>query len=223
MAEFGEEFRNALLREKDWELRLKQTILFTQRRINSLRWKRGYTGPLPDGHDANSIAAEAIRQLFEGNCQIDRLPYTSEQLGKEIMRLVSNLTHNLLRRKETAVTSSEHDLSPASEGEEEDFGFERIGGDSPQADKEAVRNEAKAKLARFKYEFMEFLGKDVVLQELFDCICVGIVKREEISELLGVEPQMVTNSRKRLDRRLAEFALNNPSYPATFIQEVIHA
>ncbi len=62
-----------------------------------------------------------------------------------------------------------------------------------------------------------------MLQELFDCICVGIVKREEISELLGVEPQMVTNSRKRLDRRLAEFALNNPSYPATFIQEVIHA
>lgn len=221
MAELGTDLREAFLRE-DWDLRLKQTILFAQGRINSLRWRRGLNGPLPDGYDANGVAAEAIKQLFDGDCRISAVPYQPKELDRELMRLASNLAHSLCRRKETTRVQSEQDLVPRNDDGDEDSGFERVHGSSPLADSEADRNEAKAKLQRFKNEFGEFLGKDQVLKDLFDSICAGILKREEIAELLGVETQVVTNARKRLDRRLADFAASNPQYPKTFIQEVIN-
>ena len=64
------------------------------------------------------------------------------------------------------------------------------------------------------------VDRDKVLKSLFDCIFNGILQREEIAIMLEVEPQVVTNARKRLDRRLAEFALGHPNYPATFIEEM---
>jgi hypothetical protein len=219
IVEIGTELREALLRE-DWDLRLKQTILFADRRVNSLRWKRGYAGPLPDGHDANSIAAEAIRQLFEGDCQITTVPFKPEELDNEIMRLVSNLTHNLLRRKETVLTRSEQELVPANDAGDEDSGFERVRGNGSTADDEADRNESKARLQQFKDEFTQFIQKEPELKDLFDCLCAGILKREEIAQLLEIEVLSVTNLRKKLDRRLADFAEAHPQYPKTFIEEM---
>ncbi len=219
--ELGADLRKALLCE-DWELRIKQAVLFAHGKINALRWKRGYTGPLPDGHDENSIASEAIKQLFEGDCRIESVPYTPQQLDNEIMRLVSNLAHALLRRKETRIVSSEHDLEPACEEGDRDCEFHRVKAGGLDASEEAERAEGKSKLARFKDEFTAFLDGDAGLKSLFDCISNGILQRDEIAVLMEVEPQVVTNARKRLDRRLAEFAVSHPDYPATFIQEMIN-
>ena len=185
-----------------------------------MRWRRGYTGSLPDGYDENSIAAEAIKQLFEGDCRITSVPYSAEQLNNEIMRLVSNLTHALLRRKETVLVRGEQELDPAGEEGDQDCGWLRLKGDHPNASEQSERAEAKAKLELFKIEFTAFLGSDEVLKSLFDCICNGILQREDIAIMLEVDPQMVTNARKRLDRRLTEFAVGHPNYPATFIEEL---
>lgn len=217
--ELGADLRKALLCE-DWEPRLKQAVLFANRRINALRWKRGYTGSLPDGYDENSIAAEAIKQLFEGDCRIPSVPYSPDQLDNEIMRLVSNLAHTLLRRKETVLVRGEQELEPACEDGDQDCELHRVKGDVPDASERTERAEAQAKLDRFRCEFTAFLGSDAMLKNLFDCIGNGILQREEIAIILEVEPQVVTNARKRLDRRLAEFALGHPDYPATFIKEM---
>lgn len=217
--ELGADLRKALLCE-EWESRFKQAVIFANGRICALRWKRGYTGSLPDGYDENSIAAEAIKQLFEGDCRITSVPYTPRQLDNEIMRLVSNLTHTLLRRKETVLVRGEQELEPADEAGDQDCGWHCLKGDVPNAVEQSERAESKAKLELFKNEFTVFLGSEEMLKNLFDCIYSGILQREEIAILLEVEPKVVTNARKRLDRRLAEFALGHPNYPATFIEEM---
>ena len=84
--QLGATVLEALLRE-GWQLRIKQTVIFSGVWVNRLRWKRGYKGPLPDGYDENSIAAEAIKHIFEGDSRITRVPYTKEQLDKEIMKV----------------------------------------------------------------------------------------------------------------------------------------
>jgi hypothetical protein len=217
--ELGADLRKALLCE-DWEPRFKQAVIFAYGRICALRWKRGYTGSLPDGYDENSIAAEAIKQLFEGDCRITSVPYTAEQLDYEIMRLVSNLAHTLLRRKETVLVRGEQELEFACEESDQDCEMHQVRGNVTDPSEQIERAEAKAKLELFKNEFTAFLGSDQLLKALFICICNDILQREEIAIIMEVEPQVVTNTRKRLDRRLAEFALGHSDYPATFIKEM---
>jgi hypothetical protein len=218
--QLGATVLETLLRE-DWQLRMKQAVIFAGERVNRLRWKRGYKGPLPDGYDENSIAAEAIKQLFKGDCRITSVPYTKEQLDKEIMRLVANLAHALLRRQETILTRTEQDLEPASEENDRDCEMHRIKDDDLSPQQKAERSEAKAKLDRFKSAFNDYLDGDAQLTGVFDCVCNGIVQREEIAVLLDVTPQTVTNARKRLDRKLTNFASKHPEYPQIFIQEMI--
>jgi len=192
--------------------------------MRAWRWRGRSMGIAPDGHNADSVAAEAIVQLFEGtNWQPEGHPYEPHELRYELMRLVQNIVRNLARRKENSTVSNELDLAHRDEELSDESYFGNLGGASPLADEEAQRNEAKLRLQRFQDEFHTFLDSDNPLNRLFDCICAGIVKREDQAKILAITPQDITNARKRLDRKLMEFAEIRPDYPDVFIQELTHA
>jgi hypothetical protein len=49
-----------LLPEEQWEFLFQKTLRFAQYQIDRLSWRGEPGGILPDGFDANSIAAQAI-------------------------------------------------------------------------------------------------------------------------------------------------------------------
>jgi hypothetical protein len=220
MADLSPELREALLRE-DWDLLYKQLLVFAQSQLNRLMWRGSKQGLLPDGHDANTIASDAIAQVYAGESKLLAAPYAPAELQDELKRPVTNQLHNLYRRKENLKVRNEFDLLPRAENGEQRSILESRAGDIPPADEEAMRKEGLAKLNAFREQFAKFLGEDQMLRDLFECIVVGILKREEIAEMLNVDPKVVTNARKRLDRRLADFAQAHPEYPKPFIQEMI--
>jgi hypothetical protein len=58
-----------VLIEDDWQLLLDEALLFATERVNRFRWRGSKAGVLPDGYDAEAIAAEAIAELFQSEFQ----------------------------------------------------------------------------------------------------------------------------------------------------------
>jgi hypothetical protein len=175
----------------------------------------------PDGQDAGSIAAEAISNLFAGSgWEPKGDPYDPQELWFELVRLAKNIIRSLQRRKENSIVANEGDLPHAESSLSDEFFFNNYPGNNISADQEAERNEAKERFDQFRGEFKDALGSEEDVKELFDCICEGGLKRDELADFLKITPQEVTNIRKRLDRRLEKFAAEHPNYPRSFIEEV---
>ena len=135
------------------------------------------------------------------------------------MRLASQEVKNLLVRSENRTTDSydEPDVTGQSKGDN------LYASDKPQPDQDAEKHEAQAQLAEFRSSLTGFLANEPLLVALVECAFKGESRREEIARSLHVSPQQITNARKKLERRLAEYALLHPQYPFTLLQEIAHA
>src|SRR6516162_1755823 len=52
------------LSQQDWEYLFQQTLLFAHYQVRRLRWRGAHRGVMPDGFDANSLAAQAFLDFF---------------------------------------------------------------------------------------------------------------------------------------------------------------
>jgi hypothetical protein len=226
MAKLDQKVDAALRAEGDevWATLTKRLIAYAVVLIRGRRWRGSHGGVPPDGQTAQSIAADAVAALFGGtDWQPTGNPYSRQELEFELMRIVRNIIRNLERRKENSVVLNEPDLSHKDEDVSNETFFNNVGGNSPRADEEAQRSEAAALLKKFQDEFRVFLGPEDRLRNIFNCVCEGVVKRDEQAKLLSVTPQEITNARKRLDRKLDQFAEDRPNYPLVFIEEMKNA
>lgn len=226
MAGLNPEIRNALENESDetWKALTQRLLLYVVYLVRGRRWRGRGNGIPPDGHDPESIVAEAFKELFAGSdWQPSGNPYTPDELQNELRRLAYNIVHRVDRRLENHLTVSGEDFSHSDDELREESFFNNVAGAHPQPDQEALRNEAVGLVKAFQNEFKTFLGIEQRLIAIFDCICKGITKRNDQAGLLNISPQEVTNARKRLDRKLDEFALHAPNYPKPFIRELKNA
>ena len=107
------ELQRAFERE-NWAKLSKEAFSYA-RRLVSYRWWRGSSeGVLPEGYDPESIANEAVAELFNGKCRL-KPDYKREELGYELRRLVYNQVHRFQRRKETLLVRNEVDLNIMAE------------------------------------------------------------------------------------------------------------
>src|SRR6185437_14721620 len=167
MASLSPDLRESLCRESDdmWRLLTKQLTYYAAGLLRARRWRCLSTGVVPDGHSADSIAAEAIAQLFTGTSWKPKgSPYAPDELRFELMRLIQNIVRNLARRKENSEVSNEPDLTHSDEELTGETYFSNLAGPSPRADEEAQRNEAGSRLREFQQEFRAFVGSDQRLQ-----------------------------------------------------------
>ncbi|GEM_PF-2805996 len=226
MARLRQDLADALRREGDefWEVLTKRLVAYAAVLLRSRRWRGWADGVIPDGHGPESIATQAVETLFEDTeWQGSGNSYSRQELEFELKRIVHNIVRNLERRKENLIVSSEPDLSHHDDEIDGEAFFNNFDGNSPQPDGEADRHEALDLLAKFQSEFREFLGRDERLKQIFNCVCNGVVKRDDQATLLSITPQEITNGRKRLDRKLDQFAASSPHYPSAFIKEVKNA
>ena len=78
------ELQRAFERE-NWA-KLSKEAFWHARRLVSYRWWRGNSdGVLPEGYDPESIANEAVAELFNGKCRL-KPDYKQEELGYELRR-----------------------------------------------------------------------------------------------------------------------------------------
>jgi len=187
------------LQWEDWETLLPELIEFAKGAIARRRW-RG-SKKLPEGFDANSVAAEVVQAALQGEARL-ALGWTRERLLNELNRKVSNEVRRLHKLVETRAVRSEWDvLVPTASGELRSvFAWMKarssaVGWDDGQV-RDKVRKETEQRIAE------ALRGGDV--EKLFGCLRAGIVKRRQIAAMLRMSVTEVTNCRKRLDRKLDE-------------------
>src|SRR5947208_16794653 len=61
----GQPYSDAVLTEDHWQILFTQAFLFATKYINRLRWRGTFGGVLPDGDDAESIAAQAVTDFLQ--------------------------------------------------------------------------------------------------------------------------------------------------------------
>src|SRR6266404_621018 len=170
--------RERLLRE-NWDLLLQRARDLARKEVGCRCWRGRKGGVLPCGYDISGVAAEAVAELFNGECQLPDAAYTDKELTNEIKRLVHNLVRRLHRRKETRLVVSEWDvLRPDEEGVPRSV-FSGLA--DPSGDEQA----RLATLEGLKAEFERFL-RDPQLIEVFRCVCAGVRSAEGIAAKVGV-------------------------------------
>lgn len=226
MGSLRPEIRLALCCESDdmWGNLTKRLVLYAACLLRGKRWRCLSDGVPPYGHDANSVAQQAIQELFDGSgWQPEGQPYTHDELVSELKRLIRNTIKNLGRKKENHLISNEPDLVHKDEEIAAEIFFNNFPGNFPQPDGEISRREAEERLRKFQDEFRRFLADDERSTGIFNCICDGVTKRDDQATRLQITPQEITNARKRLDRKLDRFAETHPKYPLPFIMELKNA
>jgi hypothetical protein len=192
------------LRWEDWEALLPELITFAAGEIGRRRWRGAKSGVLPQGFDANSVAAEVVMMALQGRARV--VPgWTRERLMNELKRKVSNEVRQLHKLKERGAVRSEWDLVRPGESGTLRSVFAGMkaqykggsGWDDGQV-RDKVRKETELRIAE------ALRGEDERVKKLFECLRAGVVKRRVIAERLGISVGEVTNSRKRLDRKLDE-------------------
>jgi hypothetical protein len=160
---------------------------------------------LPEGQDANGVAAEAITAMLDGRCRL-AIGWTWQRLQRELERLVSQEVRRLHGLTEAAWMRSEWELLPPDDHGEARSIFEEMPGAIPDGAAEAMRHEDEAETARIRKEIESGLEGDEAGKGVFQCLWDGVVKREEIARRLGIGVAAVSAARKRLERKLVEYA-----------------
>ncbi len=189
-----------------WSLLFKQTERFARNEVNRYCWREASGGVLPDGYDANSIAAEAVAELFtEQKAKPSIL--NPQGLKKDLQKGVRRIVNRLHHRMENEVMISERDLAPIIHEDGEVVGaLEALPRPSSSPSDELMRTEDAEDLEELQHRFTTFLGEDQLLKALFVCLCDGILKRAAIASRLKISCNAVKNAKKRLDRQVAEFS-----------------
>src|SRR5215831_1259916 len=104
--------RTVAVTPKHWEFLFHQTLLFAYHQVQRLRWRGTHGGIMPDGYDANSLAAEAFLEFFLAeNLNLNPNRPLNEILY-ELKRLVLKHVTRLHHRRENFILSSAEDLAP---------------------------------------------------------------------------------------------------------------
>jgi len=107
----GEWIKKRLVWE-DWEALVAEAEEFA--RVELKRRVGGRARVLPGGYDAESLAAEAVTELFEGKGRLAP-GWTRERLMKQLKRLIQGRIRGLELRKEAAVTRGEWEMNGKGE------------------------------------------------------------------------------------------------------------
>ena len=214
-----EQWVQSRLRWEDWETLLPELVQFAKQEIRRRRWRGMRSGVLPEGYDANSVAAEAIAAALRGEARLAP-GWTRERLMKELQRKVSNEVRRLHKLTEARAMRSEWKiLAPGANGQLRsvfDWMKGKFLGSVDEAgflERAKVRKEAELRIAE------KLHGEDELVEKLFTCLREGVTKRREIAAKLEISVDRVTNCRRRLNRKLDELGKTEPACPQWVIEE----
>src|SRR5258706_16176120 len=93
-----------VLTEDLWQILFIQAFLFATKYIHRLRWRGTFGGVLPDGDDAESIAAQAVTDFLLSHpaCRIRHHPFIPQSKNPSIHQvLLAQQSNNPLIQQST--------------------------------------------------------------------------------------------------------------------------
>ena len=208
------------LRWENWGELLPELVSFARQEIRRRKWRGKRSAVIPEGYDANSVAAEAIAGALRGEVRL-ALGWTRERLLGTLQRKVSHEVRRLHKLKEAGGMRSEWDiLEPGPDGQVRSV-FDQMAARTSGSEVDGAKWAAEDKVRReAELRIGERLrGGDEMVEKLFGCLRAGVVKRRDIAARLGISVPEVTNCRKRLDRKLEELGRTEEGLPRWVIEE----
>jgi hypothetical protein len=188
--------------QEHWEFLFHHTLLFAHYQVQRLRWRGVHGGIMPDGYDANSLAAEAFLDFFltenlkpNPNRSLDEILYELKGL---VLKHVTRVHH----RRENFIISQAEDLSPI-QNEDEFLNRIELIRDDPvhHPDVVLLEKEAIASFESSKSQFSAFLNGEPRLRTFFHTLCDDVEKPRDLAGKLKLRRTRVANFRKQLRRR----------------------
>jgi len=218
-----------------WEEIFKEALLFAEYQVSRCLWRGRKGGVLPEGFDANSIAAQAImdflaagqsvpmpgsaegvsgsllyRDLILPNNRSTVLPKhgpSADPALREIKRLILKQVTRLHHLKENFLVSNDADLClvRSSDGEWKSP-VELIPSPGVQPDEALIRKESFLEFEKLKLRFVIFLGKESRLIHLLGLNYDGIHRPQQLAARLKLRRRTVENLQQKLQRRWLRFS-----------------
>jgi len=215
-----------------WEEIFHEALLFAEYQVRRCLWRGRKGGLLPEGFDANSIAAQAIMEFLETGESIT-VPGTVKQLShldtippnnrstalpkhrpsavnpalREIKRLILKQVTRLHHLKENFLVSNDADLClvRSSDGEWKSP-VELVPSPGVQPDEALIRKESFLEFEKLKLRFEMFLGKESRLIRLLGLNYDGIHRPQQLAARLKLRRRTVENLQQKLQRRWLRFS-----------------
>jgi DNA-binding NarL/FixJ family response regulator len=196
-----------ILSAENWEFLVKQTTLYAAGHVNRWYWRGSLGGVLPDGFDAESLAAEAIAEFLQDSAQHNDLSRLRiEEIQRDLERRVRRHVNRLHHRSENRLLRNEPDLAPVTLDDGEAVSIiELIPEPSRKPEEALVEKESLIQFDRSKCLFSAFLGTDRRLVRLFDLFCDGQSEPQDLASSLKLSRSTVKNLRRRFLRKWARF------------------
>jgi hypothetical protein len=169
----------------DWPSITRSLIHFAQAQINRRRWRYLEGGVLPEGFDAESIAAEAILQFFRGrNANRWRNP---SRMNYRLQGLVLRQVNRLYHLKENRLLSNEPDLARSYDFDGDPVSpTELVPDPGARPDQTATANDDRAAQDAVIATFRISLGRHRKLRACFDLLQDGDVNASFIASRLNL-------------------------------------
>jgi hypothetical protein len=172
---------------------------FASQQLHRRRWRGAFGGVLPDGYDADSIAAEAVAEVWK---RPRKAPVEFHTAADELRRLVSKHVDRLRHRKENSLLRNEADLALVLTDDGELISLIESLPAPETGPAETLIRQQDAEAGQFRAS----LGKERRLKTLFDLLSAGITRRKALARKLRLRVRTVENLRKCLGRRWAAFS-----------------
>jgi len=216
----GQPRSDPVLTQDLWQLLFTQALLFATKYIDRLRWRGNFAGVLPDGDDAESIAALAVITFLQqqggpSSCSpvlsspgplscspLSCSPVVRRSLSRLVWRHVDRLHH----RSENRLLRNEPNLARAysDDGEPRSI-IETMRDPAANPRDYSVHKETAAEFESLRTDFRKFLGRDRRLKSLLTCYENGLWRPRDIAARLHLSIAATRNLQKRLKRRLHQF------------------
>ncbi len=199
----------------DWAFLLEETERFARAEIENYCWRGVWGGVLPGGYDANSIAAEAVVEFLQsGEQPASSVPVHHSACGegghpdlqKELKKAARRIVNRLHHRMENEIMHNGADLASVETVDGETVGvLEAFPAPGINPAEELMLKEDAAEFEQFKGRVHQFLGKERLLRQVFNCHCAGISKPKAMARKLKVPVRTIQKLQRRLERRMREF------------------
>ena len=187
---------------------LERLTHYALRKIGQKWWRGVWNGKIPGGVQAGDLAVSAIEAVLIGDPkQGGRTwdPIAQPDLMKILRSVIDSRVSHLIERAENI---REREPTPAEGESESDYLDRKVDRSSLPIERPSGAAIDEAANEKLFFALLEETKDDPLIPGILGCELDGIIVRAEIAEKLGVDPNAITQAKKRLDRLLPKFREN---------------
>jgi hypothetical protein len=184
---------------------LEKLTYYARSKLSQKWWRGVWNGKIPGGAQAEDFASSALEAVMIGDPAKGGRKWDMEKhpdLMKFLCDVIDSKVSHLVERSENLM---EREPVPAPDETVADFIDRKRDPRSLQVNAAPITADEEAANEKLFFALLDEVKDDLLLPRILECELDGIHKRSDIASKLSVEPDAVTQARKRLERRLPKF------------------